>query len=316
MGWSDKKSTQNSKTTQNTSNTSTSTPNVPDWIADPSKTIAGNVSGFLKQGPDAYTPQTSGLQQQAFDAAGGLKSSPYFSQAGDALGAVGNVSADQVTGASLLDNGLDRYYNPFKDQVLNPVLNDYDFQSGQTRAAQAAQGAQGRAFQGSRYGIREGETEGALARGRASTEGTLLNQMYGSATGLADQDAARRQAAAIANQGANLQAGMANQSTGLQRASQLAGLATSQGADARANLGVQAGLGGVLTDQENAARQYPLEFQRQQEGLLQGLDPSLYTGKTLNSTGSMTGTEDSQSKTAPSTAQQWGQAAQIAAMFL
>ena len=313
---SNKKTSQSGSSTQANTSTATTTPNVPDWIADPSKQIAGNIQGFLNQGPDAYTPQTSALQQQAFNTAGtlGAGSSQYLSQAGDALNSVGNISADQVTGQSLLTN-LSDYYNPFKDQVLNPVLADYDVQSGQTRAAQAAAAAKNQAFQGSRYGIQEANTEDALARGRATTEGGLLNQMYTSATGLSGEDAARRQSAMTSNQSANLAAAQANQSAELQKAQQLAALGISTGSEDRANLGVQAGLGGILTDQQNAARQYPLTYQQQQESLLSGLDPSLYTGKTVDASGTQTGTSNSTTTQDPGLLSKLGQAAQIAALF-
>lgn len=312
-----KKTKTTSATTSQDNSTSTVTPTVPDWIADPSKQIAGNVQGLLDQGSSAYAPTISGLQQQAFDAAGNLGqgSNSYFNQAGDALSNLGNISADQITAASLLDNGLDRYYNPFKDQVLNPVLADYDQQSGITRAAQAAQAAKGKAFQGSRYGIQEAATEGELARGRSSAEGTLLNQMYSQATSLAEQDAARRQAAALANQQASLQAAQANQAAQLQQAQQLAQLGLSSGSEQRANLGVQAGLGGILTDAQNAIAQYPIQYQQQMAGLLAGLNPSLYTGKTVDSTGTSTSNTNSTTTTNPGLLSQLGQAAQIAALF-
>lgn len=302
-------------TTQNQSGTTTATSSVPDWIKNPTMQLAGNVSGLLNQGPDAFTPQVSDLQQQGFDAAGKLGPSAYLGQSGEALGGVGDIAADQVSGASLLDGGLDKYYNPFKDQVLNPVMQDYDFQSGQTRAGQAADAARNRSFQGSRYGIQEGQTEGALARGRAATQGGLLSDMYGQATGMAESDAGRRQQASLANQSANLQASSANQNMGLERARQLAGLAGLEGSENRANVGMQAGLGGIQTDAENAIRQYPIAFNSGMEGLLTGLNPELYSDKVINSTGTTTGTSNQTTKNSPSLLSSLGQGAQIAAMF-
>ena len=209
-----------------------------------------------------------------------------------------NVTADQVTGQSLLDN-LSAYYNPFKDQVLNPVMQSYDQNAAQTTAQQAAQAAASGAFGGSRYGIQEGETAGQLALGRANTQGTLLNQMYGQATTLSDQDAARRQAAALANQSADLSAAQSNQSAGLSaaqlnqqgllsKAGAQTALGTAEGGDTRANLGVQAALGGTETDAQNMIKQYPLAFQSTLNGLLQGLNPALYTGSTQTGTQTQT----------------------------
>jgi hypothetical protein len=281
--------------------------------------IAGNVQNMLDQGSSSYTPSISGLQQQAFNSASTLGgpsgSSQYFDSAGTALNGMPQAGAGDVTGASLLDNGLDQYYNPFKSQVLNPVLSDFDYQAGQTRAAQAAQAAAGQAFQGSRYGIQEANTEDNLARGRASTEGTLLNQMYGQATTLADQDAARRQQAALANQSTQLSSSEANQQAALQRAQQLASLGTTSGADTRANLGIQAGLGGVLTDAQNQIAQYPITYQQQMAGLLSGLDPSLYASKTVDTTGATTGNQSGTTSENPGLLGSLGQAAQIASLF-
>lgn len=300
---------ENSKTVES----ATTTPNVPDWIANPSKTIAGNVGGFLEQGSGAYTPGISDLQNQAFTGASNLTSSPYFKDAGDALGGVGNVGVTDAKAAGILDNGLEQYYNPFKQQILNPALQDFDIQAQQTRAAQAAAAARNKAFQGSRYGIQEGQTEGELARGRAATEGGLLKDMYSQATGMAEADTGRRQQASITNAGAANQIALANQAAQLQKAQQLAGLATSQGADARANVALQGEQGGLLTSEQNAIKQYPLLYQQQMEGLLSGLNPELYTGKTLDSTSNKSGTSTS---TMNDPMGDIGKIAQIAGIFM
>jgi hypothetical protein len=275
----------------------TTTPNVPSWISDPTQALAGQI-GALGDASQ-YAPTASPLQKQAWDAASTLQN-PNYSAATDVLNGIGsftpsNVTADQVQGQSLL-TGLSDYYNPFKDQVLNPVMNDFDFQAGQTRAQQAAQAAAGKAFQGSRYGIQEAATEDALARGRATTEGGLLNQMYTSATGLSADDAARRQAAMTSNQSADLQAAIANQSaaqaaaslnnsTALSKAQQLAAITGAQGADARQNLALQDQLGGEATNEQQLEQQYPLTFLAQKSGLLSGLNPGLYTGSSTSGTG-------------------------------
>ena len=299
--------------TSSTSNTnSTTTPNVPDWIAQPAQSMAGNINGLLAQGPAPFTPGTSALQQQANTNAGALTTSPYYGQAADAVGNVGNISADQVTGQSVLDN-LSSYYNPFKDQVLNPVLNDYDQQAGMTQAAQAAAAAKNQAFQGSRYGLQAAQTTSDLARGRASTEGTLLNQMYGSATGLSAQDAANRQQAMLANQSADLSAATANQNAMLQKGQLLAGLGTNQDADARGNVALQGELGQAQTGMDNAQKQYPLTYDAQTEALLQGLNPGLFTGQTQVGTGKTTGTTTTSED--PGALGVLGTAAQIGGLF-
>jgi len=116
--------------------------------------------------------------------------------------------------------------------------------------------------------VQEAQTEGDLARGRASTEGNLLNQMYTQATGLSAQDAANRQAAQTSNQNA-----------ALQKAGLLTNLGSTQDASSRANVALQDQVGSQQTDLENAIKQYPLQFQAQIESLLQGINPSMYVGQ-------------------------------------
>jgi hypothetical protein len=356
MGWSDKTQKTATTSTQNTTqnNTATTTPNVPDWILRPTANLAGNIENIAGNWSN-YAPSTNALQDQAWTGAANLKG-PDYSASTNLINGVnpltvqnvgsrdiqaGNIGTDDissnnVSGESLL-TGLENYYNPFKDQLTNPVLADYDVQAGQTRAAQAADAARnGGAFRGSRYGIQEGETEGNLARGRAATEGGLLKDMFTESTNLSGQDAARRQQASIANQSAalaaaqsnqnaRLAAAQSNQSTGLSaaqsnqakgleadlanqaagidtgkfntntdlaRAHELSGLQDSAGAADRANITMQAGAGQNQYDVANQIKQFPLEYQKQIEGLLQGLDPSLFTGQTISgsSTGTSTGT--------------------------
>lgn len=303
--------------TNASNSTAVSTPNVPDWLLNPAQTLAGNISGLTAQGAGAYTPVVSDLQNQSFTGAAGLTSSPYFAQAGGALDSVPNVTAGNVSGQSVLDN-LSAYYNPFKSQVLDPTLADFDANAGTTRAAQAAAAARNSAFQGSRYGIQESQTEDALARGRATTEGNLLGGMYTQAAGMSEADAARRQQALLANQSAGLTADTANQNAALQKGQLLSGLGTSAGADARANVAAQAGLGGIQTDQINAARQYPIQYQQQMEQLLAGLNPSDYMGKTIDTTGTGSTTSNTTGSTtqSPSLLSSIGQAAQIASLFM
>lgn len=286
MGLSSKKT----KTTsvQDQAGTATTTPDVPDWLLKPAQNLAGHVGGFLDQGPDAYTPEVSGLQQGAFDSAGGLTTSPLIGEgAGAVRGAQTQFDGGTVQGQSLLD-GLENYYTPYKDQILNPVLNDFDANSGKVRAAQAADGAKG-AFRGSRFGVREGQTEGELARGRASTEGGLLSDMFNTSTALSGQDASRRQSAMEGNASRALTAQTAGSDAAMRQGGLLAGFGQAQGGEDRANLGVQATLGGQQTELQNKIKQFPLEYQQQLEGLFAGLDPSLFSGQTVNSTEHSTG---------------------------
>ena len=300
------------KSTDTTSNTTqTTTPNVPDWFTQPTTTQAGNVTNLINQGPGAYTPGISGLQTQATDAAGNLTTSPYYGQAADALGGLAPVSADQVTGQSLLDN-LGAYETSDRNAIVNPVLADYDTNTANTAAQQQAAAAQGGAFGGSRYGVAQAQAADLAARGRATTESGLLQNLYTTATANSSADAARRQAAMTSNQSADLAAAEANNSNALAKAGVLANLGSSSDADTRANIGVQAGLGGVQTDAENAIKQYPLTYAAQTEGLLSGLDPALFTGNTATGQSKSTSTTTDN----PGLLGALGTAAQIGSLFV
>lgn len=305
MGLSSKKTTTNTQATG--TNTTTATPSVPDWLANPYKTSATQVGQLQTMDPSQFAPQTSALEQQAMTGASNLTPSTNYDTATSQLNGI-NYTPQQVQGQSLL-TGLDQYYNPYKDQVLNPVLNDMDVQAGQTRAAQSAQEAATGSFRGSRAGIAEGETEGNLARARATTEGGLLNDMYNTATGLSSQDAARRQEA----QTTNASSGIAANSQRLQGAGLLSTIGQAQGADARANVGTQATMGALQQQIADAQRQEPLTYQTQMQGLLAGLDPSLFTGKTVD--GTDTSTSNSTSKSSGSLMDSIGKMAQVAALF-
>lgn len=288
MGVSSKKSSTSGTTTS--TNTATSTPNVPDWLLQPARTAAGGLSHLLATDPSTFAPTESALQKQATASAGALTTSPLLGQA--AAGAQGiNTTFDPgaVQGQSLLD-GLQNYYNPFKDQILNPVLGDYDVNSGRTRAAQSARMAATGAFRGSRSGIATAATEGELARGRSATEGGLLKDMFNTATTLSGQDADRRQSAMTGNVDRSLSAQTSGASDALAKYGLLGGLGMDAGAEARANAGAQAGQGAIQTGIDNAITQAPLTTQGTLEGLLAGLDPAAYSGTTVNSSGSGTST--------------------------
>jgi hypothetical protein len=300
---SSKKST-DSTSSQNS--TQTTTPNVPTWFSQPTQQLAGQVSGLLGQS-SSYTPGISNLQQQATTGASNLSVSPNYQTASDALNGISPVG--NVTGQSVLDN-LSSYYNPFESQITNPVMADYDAQAAQTQAQQQAQAAQGGAFGGSRYGVQQAQTTSDLARGRAATEGGLLQNMYTQAAGMSEADTARRQQADLANQ----QTGLQNNAQAMQRAMDLATIGQQQGADTRANVGMESDIGGIQTNAENAIKQFPLSYDQQMESMLSGLNPQLFTGST--NTGQSTSTSHSTETQDPGLLGALGTAAQIGSLFV
>jgi hypothetical protein len=315
-----KKTSTNTNTTANYDNTSANTStastnvNVPDWLLHPAQTQASTIGGLMSQGSSSYTPQTSSLQQQAFDDAGNLQTTNLgYGQAKAALNGAPSVGGNTVQAGSVLDN-LSSYYNPYESAVMDPTMAAFDQNADQTRASQAAQAANG-AFNSTRYGVTQALTEGQLALARSQTQGGLLNDMYNTATGLSAGDKDRSLAGQTTNANLAQQAQIANQNAAIQKAQTLDTIANNK--NATINVGNEA------TTQGNAARQEPLTFANQTGTLLSGLDPSSYFGKTIDSSGNVTssGTDTSNSNsTTKETSQNimgtLGQAAQIAALFI
>jgi len=169
-----------SKSTKQTTNQTTQN-TTPTWVSDALKGYTGQVSAFGQTDPRSLVAPASDLQNQAFNQAGLL----------------GQGSNQAIQG--VMNNGAksyEDYMSPYKRDVVDTTLADYDVNAGQTRAAQAAAAARNQAFGGSRYGVQEAQTEGQLARGRASTEATLLDQGYNTAQGLFANDQNRQLSAA------------------------------------------------------------------------------------------------------------------------
>ena len=225
--------------TQNQTTNQTSNPIAPDWYTGGLQDLMGRITEFGNSDASQLVAPASDLQNQAFTKAGQMQVSPLFGQAADMLGGLGGantagfstyspssyapaqaqaqgyqasqVGYDPYSASSLLDGGLEKYQNPYQRQVTDAYSTDFDVNAGKTRANQAAQGALNGAFGGSRYGIQEAQTEGELARARASGLGSILQGGFDRATSLADSDANRTQSAAAGNAANKLQAGLANQ---------------------------------------------------------------------------------------------------------
>ncbi|MEA3002179.1 MAG: hypothetical protein QOH81_967 [Sphingomonadales bacterium] len=148
---------------------------------------------------------------------------------------VANGRASDAHAASLL-SGFADYMNPYRDQVVNSAMADFDRQAGQQRAALEAQGARNGAFGGSRFGIAQAELEGNLARARSSSEAGLLSDGFDRAAGLSQFDAANRQQASLFNAQNRTGVSTANAAAANQRALSQAQLDAQTGlanADAR-----------------------------------------------------------------------------------
>lgn len=119
-------------------------------------------------------------------------------------GNIQNVSA--TMGADLMA----RYQNPFEAQVVQGALGDIERQRQIAQQAQQAKAIGARAFGGSRQAVAEALTSEDYTRQAANTAAQLRSQGFTTAANLAQQDAARKLQADMANQGIDISIEQAN----------------------------------------------------------------------------------------------------------
>ncbi len=107
----------------------------------------------------------------------------------------------QSAAASAGPAGYQAYMSPYQQDVINTTLQDYDIQAQKGLGSFSDRAVASGAFGGARQGVAEAEYMSGSDRNRAALQAQLLNQGFGQAQGLAQQN--------IANQ---LQLGGAQQS--------------------------------------------------------------------------------------------------------
>jgi hypothetical protein len=107
----------------------------------------------------------------------------------------------QSAAASAGPTGYQQFMSPYQQDVIDTTLADYDIQAQKGLPQLAAQAINAGAFGGGREGVQRAEYQSASDRNRASLQAQLLQQGFGQAQNLAQQN--------IANQ---LQLGGAQQS--------------------------------------------------------------------------------------------------------
>lgn len=339
-------------TNQKTSETANVTPTNPPFVVDSIKGFTDKVNAFGNTDPYQYVAPASPLQNSAWDQApkqlGGWRDG--LAKATNAAEAAGNASvslngpsgyaARPADAAQIGDmeraesrrgkEFMEDYRNPYLKDVVDTTLSEYDLEAGRTRAAQAAHAARNGAFSGSRFALREAQTEGELGRGRAATEAGLRDRAFNTAAGLGMQDADRltstnmfntgqtnagRMAQAQLQQQTNLyntgaenqsrqfgagafnqfalaDAQLAEQAAQRQLASAgvMGDMATTSAGNSRADLGLLSDMGNQQRAVEQGYRVAPIA-QLETQGNLLGSQPyNLLSGKNIQSDGTMSGT--------------------------
>lgn len=297
-----KKTTTSSSTTERAS----VTPNNPQWVSDQVQGLGHRLGQLGRFDPYSLAaPLSSGEQQAAQGAAGLGRYGFAYDEAADWTRGVMAGEAPVVQAASLLD-GIEAYANPYRRQVVDASMADFDAEAGRTRASQSLALAGQGAFGGSGGALTRALTEGELARARSTQLSGLLAGMFNTSAGLASQDADRRQ------QAASQTAQLASQATALrlQAANALGSLAQARSASDRDDVATQAAIGAQVRGVDQAYRLAPYTALTGQADILSKLPLELFRGTTTEGSSSAQGST-SQS---PSFLDNLAQAAGLASM--
>ena len=345
MSFGANKSKQKQTSTETTSGTATTTPNTPDWLAQPWQRFAGGVSSLMDSG-QPLSPGVAPLQQQAFAGAAGLTPqtvpmAPMGGMGGKADPSLGpqvnggggdGYQAPETNGPMAPGGRMDNYgiaslmglgaglagpnmtgpaaqgsasvfsqdalqsrMSPYLSQVVDASLADYDTGVGRDRAqADLAASRSGGAWNSNNAIASALRSENAV-RGRGTLSATLRDTGFGRAADILGRDNDRETQASLANAQMSNQLQMFNagqQDNALNRMLSAAGLlpqiSSAQGANDRANIGLQADLG--QQQREIAASQTEAARMAQLAQLLGFVPNDLFVGQTQNRTGTSTGT--------------------------
>jgi hypothetical protein len=302
IGVGSKKSTTNASGTFST----TTTPLPPPWGTEVVQGAAGRINSLLGMDPQSLVAPANPLQQQAAWGANELDGyNGNFGQATDLTRDAAYTGWTQpfMTGDTPFASGgkaydyVNKYLNPYLNQVVDSSAADFDANAGQVRAQQALDLAGSGAFGGSGAALTQSMTEGELARSRASTLSGLRSQAFNAALGAAAGDADRATQARINNAQIKLQDQSNKFGFGLQAnqqklaaANQLAGIASGLDVNRRANLAARADLGTMMRGIENEHLQAPVTNTQQIVAALSGLPLNLFTGQQEQGTQSSTQT--------------------------
>ena len=195
-----------------------------------------------------------GAAQTALGTAGTTTAgvSPYISAAGTGLGTAAGLTG---TGTGTGAGSIASYMSPYQSQVIDTTLAEFDKQAAmrQQGISDAAVALGG--FGGGREGVMQSEYQSGSDAQRAALQAQMLQQGYGQAAGMRQQDYANQMGLAQGQLGlgqaqlglGSAQAGQAGQQAGM--AGQRAQLAGAQQGLASGQLGLgqfQQGLGGAL----------------------------------------------------------------------
>jgi hypothetical protein len=238
-------------------------------------------SGQMVAGFDPYQTQAQGGLADIYNSQVG--SAPLSSAMGATQGLTGyapqSVQAATMSAPQLSQANLSAYMNPYQSSVIDSTLADMARQQQIQSQANSTQATQAGAFGGSRSAVLQNLSDDSYDRSVASTLANLNQGNYSQAQAAAQSDLNRQMSANQANQGAAMQAALADQSAGLQgaglnlnAAGSLANMSGQQLSQALQQAGALSSAGDAQQqnqqDQLNAAyqqwqlaQQYPIQMQ-------------------------------------------------------
>jgi hypothetical protein len=257
-----------------------------NWGGDYVTNMLGQGAALANKPYEAYTgPLTagaSGLQNQAFTQAAGLKTPASIGQAATTAGGIASLApgAGKYTPVGI-DFGAaqaQQYMNPYVQSALEPALEEARRQADISRVADAGRLTQAGAYGGSRQAIMESEGR----RNLMDKQNQMLTSGYSTAFDKAQQQFNADQARKIQEQQFGTTSGLQGLQTGIQGAQaqgQLGALESQTGLaglNALTSLGsVQRGIEseGIAADkaQFEEARLNPYKMVQFQQSLLSGL---------------------------------------------
>lgn len=170
------------------------------------------------------------------------------------VGTTFGYDPQQVAAQAAL-GGIQQYFNPYEQQVIEGSMGDLERQRMRQMAQMGAQATAARAFGGSRQGVAQALTNEAFAQQGGQLASQLRAQGFQTALGASQQDVANQLQASLANQGAFARSQEFGQSTTLQaqQANQAAALQAAQANQAAraaaAQFGQSTGLQAQLANQ-------------------------------------------------------------------
>jgi hypothetical protein len=270
----------------------TTTPIVPDWLQQPTQDLVTQNMALGARDPSSYVAGSNPLLDQAQAGAGGLTGTPWaYDASTDLARGVSNTSwADPFVngdgGAGAKGSSyIQDYMNPYQKQVVDATSADLTQNEGKVRAQQSLDLARNGAFGGSGAALTRSGTEGELARARASSIGGILSHGFDTAVAAGQGDAGRY----LQDQGQRFGFGIDAGNQRLAAGGQIAQNANDYGANLRANVGVQQGVGDAARGVEQDRLGAPLDLASWQ---VQNMPPWIQAmfGEQSSGTGATTGT--------------------------